>query len=158
MSKTKTDWLGQEYGPDDLVLYAAMSGRSCNMVLGRVVRFGPRSVTVAPVKGARRQHGGRTRYIDTRTGKGIDPWAASRKHIKRESGRENTETGEFISYDDLHALSLPWREEEARYPRAPDGPWKYVPAVFHDYVKTSEPQVTLTVLKNVTKWTGEVPE
>jgi hypothetical protein len=31
------DWLGNEYGPGDLVVYAALSGRSITMVLGRVV-------------------------------------------------------------------------------------------------------------------------
>lgn len=32
-----TDFLGQEYGPGDLVIYGAHSGRSINMVIGRVV-------------------------------------------------------------------------------------------------------------------------
>ena len=31
-----TDFLGKEYGPGDLVIYGAMSGRSINMVVGRV--------------------------------------------------------------------------------------------------------------------------
>jgi hypothetical protein len=31
------DFLGQEYGPGDLVIYGAHSGRSINMVVGRVV-------------------------------------------------------------------------------------------------------------------------
>lgn len=31
-----TDFLGQEYGPGDLVIYAAHSGRSANIVIGRV--------------------------------------------------------------------------------------------------------------------------
>lgn len=32
-----TDFLGKEYGPGDLVIYAAHSGRAANMVVGRVV-------------------------------------------------------------------------------------------------------------------------
>ena len=32
-----TDFLGREYGPDDLVIYGAQSGRSVNMVIGRVI-------------------------------------------------------------------------------------------------------------------------
>jgi hypothetical protein len=104
-----TDFLGKEYGPGDLVIYGAMSGRSVNVVVGRVVdiyevyrdpdkykwvrvpdsgevpvkRYGKDAgqpedtylrVKVQPIRGARwKQHHGRTRYIDTRTGKGIDP-------------------------------------------------------------------------------------
>lgn len=34
-----TDFLGREYGPDDLVIYAAMGGRCPNMVIGRVVEI-----------------------------------------------------------------------------------------------------------------------
>ena len=33
------DFLGQEYGPGDLVIYGAHSGRSINMVVGRVVEI-----------------------------------------------------------------------------------------------------------------------
>ena len=104
-----TDFLGKDYGPGDLVVYGAMSGRSVNVVLGRVVdiyrvyrdpeEFGwtkladdapvPTKtswkgevsdcdtairVKVQPLRAARwKQHHGRKRYIDTRTGKGIDP-------------------------------------------------------------------------------------
>jgi hypothetical protein len=32
-----TDFLGKEYGPGDLVVYAAMSGRCVNIVVARVV-------------------------------------------------------------------------------------------------------------------------
>lgn len=33
------DFLGKEYGPGDLVIYAAHSGRAANMVIGRVVEI-----------------------------------------------------------------------------------------------------------------------
>ena len=32
-----TDFLGKEYGPGDLVIYGAMSGRSVNVCLARVI-------------------------------------------------------------------------------------------------------------------------
>lgn len=117
-----TDFLGKEYGPGDLVLYAAMSGRCPNIILGRVTDIYrvfydsityrwkrlaedeavPRKlnykgedigecdnalrVKVQPIKGARwEQHHSKTYYIDTRSGKRINPDAPSRKHILKEA-------------------------------------------------------------------------
>lgn len=37
------DFLGNEYGPGDLVIYAAASGRSITMVIGRVVKVNERT-------------------------------------------------------------------------------------------------------------------
>jgi hypothetical protein len=34
-----TDFLGHTYGPGDLVIYAAMSGRCVNMIVGRIVEI-----------------------------------------------------------------------------------------------------------------------
>jgi hypothetical protein len=117
-----TDFLGKEYGPGDLVIYGAMSGRSVNMVVGRVeevyrvyydsnrlrwtrlddgapeVRHKTNAVRVKvqPLRGARwKQHHGRKRYIDTRTGKGINPDAPSGKHLLRESHYVHADGTEF---------------------------------------------------------------
>lgn len=139
------------------MLYAGMSGRSATVALGRVIRFGPKSVTVARLKDARGfRSGGRTRYIDTRTGKGIDPFHND-KGIARDSGYENAETGEFVANRELWSLS--YDERRARYPRMSEGgPWRHVSWQLHPWIEvvTPESQVTLTVLENVTKWTGEV--
>lgn len=128
-----TDFLGKEYGPGDLVVYGAMSGRSVNVVVGRVVDiyrvyYGgnykwqrldddapvPRKtnwkeedigecdsatrVKVQPLRAARwKQHHGRTRYVDTRTGKGIDPdRGKGLPHVLKES---HFVFGDGIEYD-----------------------------------------------------------
>lgn len=148
------DWLGQEISEGDTIIYAAMSGRSVTMVLGTVVKFNESgTVRVQPVKSSRwEQHHGRLRYIDNRTGKGIDPYSGDGKHIASEGHYVRTDTGEKVTADDKYNLYrrgvLSWRDVE------------YKPTAFKDYVErvTDEVKpVTLTVTENITKWTGELP-
>lgn len=145
-----TDWLGQEVAVGDTIVYAAMSGRSVTMVLAKVVSFNESgSITVQPLQSSRwKQHYGRTRYIDTRTGKGIDPFATD-KHTAEPSYCRHKQTGERLSAEDINNGRLGYLDYE------------YVPAVWKDYVEqVKEPtsKVTLTVTANVTKWTGATPE
>lgn len=142
-----TDFLGKEYGPGDTVVYGAMSGRSVNVVLGRVLdiyrvytdtetfrwkRLGddapvPRTtdylgadtgevrtairVKVQPIRAARwKQHHGRTRYIDTRTGKGIDPDRGKKlPHILKLAHYVYADGTEFP----YEAESLKWQQRHA---------------------------------------------
>jgi hypothetical protein len=157
------DWLGNDFGPGDTVLYAAQSGRCVNMVLAEVVsineqifdeeeyRFVPSdqatyfdsakrrtTVTVQPLKSSRwEQHYGRDRYIDTRTGKGINPWLD--KHCASGGYRRDKLTGERVD-DSNYSL---------RY-----GEYEYVPTVFKEYVKEiheGPKPVTLTVTDNIVR-------
>jgi hypothetical protein len=162
------DWLGNDYGPGDKVLYAAGSGRSITMVLAEVVSINEQifneetygfvridktpssviasplrnnaerrtTVTVQPLKSSRwKQHYGHTRYIDTRTGKGINPWLD--KHIAGGGYRINKLTGERMAADDYSTMNYDW-----------------VTAEFKDYVKEihdGPKPVTLTVTDNIVK-------
>jgi hypothetical protein len=156
------DWLGNDFGPGDTVLYAAQSGRSVTMVLATVVSINElyeieyckwhriesdtivpadaerrTTVTVQPLKSSRwEQHYGRTRYIDTRTGKGINPWLD--KHVASGGYRRNKLTGERVS------------DKDYSY----SGEYEYVPTVFKDYVKEiheGPKPVTLTVTDNIVR-------
>ena len=158
------DWLGNDYGPGDTVLYAAQSGRSVTMVLGKVVSINElifdeaergfvriekasdtairngaehkTTVTVQPLKSSRwKQHYGHTRYVDTRTGKGIDPWLD--KHIAGGGYRVNKLTGKRMAADDYSTMHYDW-----------------VTAEFKDYVKEiheGPKPVTLTVTDNIVR-------
>lgn len=150
-----TDWLGQPYGPGDLVLYPAGSGRSITMVIGEVLKVNKSgSVSIRPIRSSRwKQHYGRSKYIDERTGKTIlNPYGA--EHIESPGHYRNKTTGDEISSD--HYYDLRRRDVVA----ALSG-YEYVPTVFKDYVKfVVEPtkSVTVSVTENITKWTGELPE
>jgi hypothetical protein len=150
---THTDWLGNEYGVGDYVVYGAGSGRSINMVFAKVVEFKESgNVTLEPLKSSRwEQHAGSSFYIDERTGKRIDPWRA-KQHVKSGGHYKHNVTGESITVDDYH--NLDWRTKEREN-------YTYFSTVFHDYVKwTKAPtkKVTLTVIQNITKWQGEIPD
>jgi hypothetical protein len=159
------DWLGNDFGPGDTVLYAAQSGRSVTMILATVVSINElifdegsygfvridkapdsaiannaerrTTVTVQPLKSSRwKQHVGRDRYIDTRTGKGINPWLA--KHCASGGYRRNKLTGERVSDNDYSYTAE----------------YEYVPTVFKDYVMEiheGPKPVTLTVTENIVR-------
>lgn len=135
------DWLGNEYGEGDLVLYPRQLSHSTSITLGRVVTVREKTVTVMPVKSSRYKHWGRTRYIDTRTGKPIDPYRGD--HLAEGGCYLNPDTGERTS--DSH-VARSWDRYEYR-------PHK-------DYIRSENTQspVTLTVLENITRWPGEEPQ
>jgi hypothetical protein len=116
------DFLGNEYGEGDLVIYAAASGRCITMVIGRVVSISQResrdyaerpdgtwgyfkvpvtdkdgnpvySVRVQPLNSSRwEQHSPRIYYVDTRTGKTVDRYS----HVKEHSYSTDARTGERL--------------------------------------------------------------
>ncbi len=137
-----TDWLGNEYGPGDRVLYAAGSGRSITMVLGEVIdayrvyrdqdtstwkrldegenpplrRVWSRDlkelvdsdkpvdsehrVRVRPLGSSRwEQHSFKRYYVDTRTGKRMDPWSQWPSHVETGAYRAD-ESGNRTSSSD----------------------------------------------------------
>jgi hypothetical protein len=172
-----TDWQGQEYGPGDIVLYAAMSGRCVTMVKAEVLdvyrvhrddRYswhrvpdtaGPDGdeqlrVQVKPLGSSRwEQHRGRDYYIDNRTGKRIDPWRSG-KHIASGGYEECVKTGTRL--DDTGCAhdgcptggGLGYHGYDMK---------RYVRRVFKDYVEKVHEDtkaVTLTVTENITKIAG----
>ena len=179
------DWLGREYDVGDLVLYAAMSGRSVTMVLGRVTKIlvGPKygyanypadklteddketKVQVQPIKSSRwKQHGNRNYYVDTRTGKHIDPWAGNGRHIKTEAHYRDRNTGEHLTYfasapGDRHVYRGGYYTNAGRRVDREDR--EYVATEFQPWVehRTEEAPrpVTLSITENIVKWDGEIP-
>jgi hypothetical protein len=173
------DFLGNEYGVGDKVLYAAMSGRSVTMVLAEVVRIfeapkygqayekvdelGPDDkeihVSVQPLSSSRwKQHYGRTRYIDSRTGKGIDPFSGKGKHMTGDY-YEHRETGKRVyrSDADQHPefprfYGYEWGTPEKQVPG-----YRFVKQEFKNYVNRIEDgpkPVTLYITDNIVKWVG----
>lgn len=159
------DFLGQEYAEGDTVLWAAGSGRSITMCVGKVVKFNESgSISVQPVRSSRwAQHHGSVHYLDTRTGKKFSEYAWTDEHIKDVPHWIHKETGER---EDQYAFSSgAWDAERREYvpPRLPFSAranYTYVPRVWEDYmVRVDVPPkpVTLRVTENIVKWDGELP-
>lgn len=152
VEQKRTDWLGKEYGPGDLVIYAPRSyGGGVNMHLAEVVRFTPKCVVVRPIASARhgKETASRTVLIDKRTGQRIvNNWRTNNsEHQARVQGYTDKE-GKFLSYDEFYRT----------YPR-PEV--TFAPVIWKPYVlelKVQPPAVGLQVVKNVTKWEGEIPD
>lgn len=174
-----TDWQGQEYGPGDIVLYPAMSGRCVTMVKARVLDVyrvhrddsyswhrvrdtatpdGDEQlrVKVEPVGSSRwKQHHGKNYFIDNRTGKRIDPWRGD-KHIERHGYYECAATGSRL---DEHGNENCCDHRNRGYHGFDKK--RYVPTVFRDYVQQVHEDtkaVTLLITENITKIAdGELP-
>lgn len=145
---TKTDFLGNEYGPGDIIVYGQSSGRCINMIKAKVLEIKENgNVRVQPLAGSRwKGHHGKTYSVDNRTGKRIDPWAASGKHIKEPSCYVSKD-GKKYTTEYLNSLPYWERSDIMRVVN-------YVPTVFHDYVETrTDPvaAVTLQVTENIVK-------
>lgn len=149
---TKTDFLGSEYGPGDIVIYAQQRDRSINMIKAQVIEVKENgNVKVQPLGGSRwKGHSGKSYYVDTRTGKRIDPWR----------GKKHAEVIEHYVFPDGKKMSV----EEYRllnYYERSANPGKYVHREFKDYVESrTEPTkaVTLTVTENIVKFAdGQLP-
>lgn len=176
------DWLGREYDVGDLVLYAAMSGRSVTMVLARVTKIlrGPKygyadypadelgedetevKVQVQPLKSSRwKQHGIRDYYVDTRTGKRIEPWAGDGKHIVTEGHYRDRNTHERLTFDYSGYPRCPGYYTEAGR-RVEHGDREYVLTEYQPWVEhrteAAPRPVTLSITANIIKWDGELPD
>lgn len=140
---TKEDFLGNEYSAGDVIVYAGLSGRAVQMVKAEVVELKDNgNVVVQPLAGSRWGRSRQTRYIDSRTGKGIDPYATD-KHDEVSAHYRVKATGEVLSQEEYWIL--PWSPTKFQ-------DHEYVPTVFKDYVQEvdSPPKkVTLTVTENI---------
>lgn len=154
------DFLGNSYDVGDTIIYAAGRSRSITMVLAKVVSFNASgTITVQPVSSARwKHHAGRTRWIDSRTGKGIDPYATD-GHTAKPSCYRHEQHGAEISHERLNEIRRetwqtpfghPSRDARVRDQKL----WRYQPAVWKDYVEqVTDPvrPVTLMITKNIVK-------
>jgi len=143
---TKTDFLGSEYGPGDIVIYGQSSGRCINMIKAKVLEIKENgNVRVQPLGGSRWQgHSNRRYYVDTRTGKRIDPYRSD-KHVEKDAHYVD-QSGKEYSSNELYRL--PYFERRNLNTT-------YVPTKFKDYVESRiEPikAVTLTVTENIVKF------
>lgn len=161
MSDTLTDIAGQTINPGDTVVYPQMSGRSVQMVLGKLLKCDGKTAQIERLEGARWStgHGG-TRYRDKRTGKGIDPYAPSGKHykVKPREWYAHKETGEEISYDE-YRRRYPMPYYGYQYPdnyKIQRQMWEHhvVAGEWHDYVesyKAAPKPVTIQNVSNIVK-------
>jgi hypothetical protein len=70
------DWLGNEYGVGDKIIYAASHGNhGRSMVIAEVLKFNPTTITVRPLHDSRRGRRIFNGHVDTRTGKPVDPYS-----------------------------------------------------------------------------------
>lgn len=98
------DFLGREFVVGDTVVYPAMSGRSCYLVQAVVKEFKENgSITLQPdiTSWNGTQRSGETKWIDSRTGKGINPIARSGKHIETPAHWKFKPTGESVPMSDV---------------------------------------------------------
>lgn len=154
------DWLGNDLGVGDMVIYPAGSGRSITMVVGQIVDFGQRrdwsgeektapTIKIQPLGSSRwEQHYGTDYYVDTRTGKRIDPYRpagdGSYPHIAQRAY--------YLGKDGTRHPNQDWSGNDAQR--------VYVDAVFAEHVEKRHdgPKVvTIQITENVTKWTGQLP-
>lgn len=139
------DFLGREYDVGDRIVYPVSSGHCINTVLAEVVEIKEDGkVKVQPIEAARWvRHHGRTRYIDSRTGKGIDPYR--NKSATKEPAHYRNRYDDTITEEQHRALSWLSRAEND---------WQWVPPVWHDWVevvKEGPKPVTLQITKNIVK-------
>lgn len=152
---TKTDFLGNEYGPGDYVIYGQSGGRCINMIKAQVLEVLENgNVKLQPLSASRwTGHTGKTYTVDSRTGKRIDPWRGNGKHIKHESYYQ-TPNGKKYSMEEIRKLPPRQRLEVTSMQN-------YVATVFHDYVETrTDPiaPVTIRVTENIVKFAdGSLP-
>lgn len=147
----RTDWLGNEFGIGDLVIYAPRGYGQVNMHLAEVVRFTPQRIVVQPIASAR--HGRETAYrsvlIDKRNGKRIpNKWSSDNAEHKERAEGVLVPDGTYMTREQWYALPIPRPEAT------------YTGCIWKPYVlelKVRPQPVALQVVKNVTKWNGTVP-
>lgn len=137
------NFIGQEIEVGHTVVYPATSGRSTQMVEAVVEGFTEKGVQLRPTGRTSRytQHyASKTRYIDSRTGKGID--VSFKKHQERGYGKTSPD-GKFLSSEEIWELerTLPY-SERWKYLEG----WTFTSPIYKDYVQ----EVDVTEVKLVT--------
>ncbi|MFC3504420.1 hypothetical protein ACFOOK_26110 [Micromonospora krabiensis] len=153
------DITGNVIEPGDTVVYPQMSGRSVQIVLGKLLSYNGKTAQIERTEGARWGASyNRTRYRDKRTGKGIDPYASD-KHWETRAHYLYTHetTGEVISEEEMNRrfpLTWGWESDRASRRKRQEFKGQYVPGVLKDYVeeyKDAPKPVTIHNVKNIVK-------
>ena len=157
------DFLGQNWTVGDTIIYGAGSGRSITMVVAKVNKIrlnedgSVKSVTVTPLKSSRwQQHYGRTRFVDTRTGKNVDP----DYHIKKRSHYRDKLDGTELPHGFWNSTTY-IEEKYGRENRFDTYKYlEYVRDEYEDYIQKAETvkSATLTVTDNIVRWDGKLPD
>lgn len=189
------DFLGNEIEEGTYIVYASGSGHSKNVSLGQILKITPlewephdtqekmygdrsrvKSVQVQPVKSSRwQQHHQRTKYIDTRTGKGVDLWLEKDGVLVHQYGKpqKHRESGEGYTHGEVKEfmaeINKPWAEWREKHrgwgyvsnhgvtPQAPKyhsdyDYFEYVGYTHQPWIRVEKQPikpVTLTVVANV---------
>lgn len=160
-TETRTDFLGQQYGVGDYVVYANLSGRSATMTFGQVAKLNASgTVGVWPIKNSRWKSYGRTWQIDTRTGEkidifeglydvreGNDPLLAGMPHVRKLQGFYRKSNDFYVPSSQVNNIG----RDNCYYV----GRNEFEPHVGKAH---QEQIVTLKVTANIVKWNGEPPD
>jgi hypothetical protein len=158
ISRTKEDFLGNEYGAGDTVLFATGGSLGFGEV-ARITDLG--NVTIYPTVSSRYSTNTRTIYIDKRTGARIAPY--DKKHWSREYGYIHTPTGKFFTYEEREKYLYPetgYRDyDKPQNPETKD--FTYATHEYKPYVmgvKVMQYPITVFKDRQVMKWEGPVGE
>lgn len=140
----ETDFLGQQYGPGDKILYSRGYGNSgSQIVLAEVVKVNPTTVTAKILKSSRGPGAGTT-LTDSRTGKAI---RYSKLHVKTPTHYKHKQTGKIIDSDEMYTRNpnfmrnpgaTPYMHNRQDYDYVAETYWEYVtrePATVCFYIK-----------------------
>jgi len=143
-----TDWLGNEYGPGDKILYSKAYGSSgSQLVLAEVVKINKTTVTAKVLEGSRSGKSSAYTHIDSRTGKRI---GYSDLHVKKKAHYAHKATGEEITSRELYERKQYYTRNESPYIRDPNQ-YQYVPDQYWEYVTKGPYNTTFHITDNVTR-------
>lgn len=138
---TRTDFLGQEYGVGDIIVYAARAASALWMTKAEVLSFSDRGVPkVQPLESNASL--GTDVYFDARNGLQIKWPHCTPECIERARHYRNKFTGERMEVNAYWDVRLDYTDRQD---------WEYVPAKFYDWVKHEQviKPVHLPVAANV---------
>lgn len=136
------DVAGNTIEPGDWVVYPQMSGRSVQIVLGKLVSYNGKTAKIERIEGGRWQPGWRsTKYRDKRTGKGINIWSAGMAHWEKQPRTfyRNRQTGIEIEPEEFYRRRVNYHDWERKYERG----------VLKDYVEEYRPELPAVTIHNV---------
>lgn len=152
MTYKATDWLGNEYGPGDWVLYCRTYGSGSQQLLAEVVSVNSTSVTAKVLRASRSGKDDYRYYdlIDSRTGKAV---RGGRLHIKKPAHYVHKVTGEELSSSDLHERNPAYTGYGSKEPYYlhDHRDYKHIPVTYWEYVVKGVLHTTFLIKSNITK-------
>lgn len=143
------DWLGQEYGPGDLVLYSRKYSTGSEMVLAEVKEVKATTVIARILQGSRSGKRDSVTKRDLRTGKAI---YYSELHEKDPAHYIHKETGERLEIGELYKRNPAYGiNDTTPYYLHAASDYTHVPVTYWDYVADGPHYTVFPVTENVTK-------